>query len=215
MKIVVIDYNAGNLASLLNSLKTVYLQSRKSVNIKVSNIPKEISNSDKIILPGVGDFSNCKKQLEKIDGMTDALYEHTRHLFKPFLGICIGMQLMAKSSEERGKHQGLGYFNAEVKKIENDKKHIIKIPHMGWNTVDIEDKKMIKTFTSLDKNDFYFVHSYQMVCKNNNDILASVNYGKKIVAAIIKDNMVGVQFHPEKSQKKGLEFLKEFIEWKP
>ena len=86
---------------------------------------------------------------------------------------------------------------------------------MGWNTVYIEDKKMIKTFTSLDNNDFYFVHSYQMVCEDNNDILASVNYGRKIVAAIIKDNMVGVQFHPEKSQKKGLEFLKEFIEWKP
>ena len=214
MKILVIDYNAGNLASLTNSLKKVSDDSKKNISIKISNSPEDILCSDKIILPGVGDFSNCKKQLTKIDGMIEALNKYTNELTKPFLGICIGMQLMADISEERGKHQGLGYFDAEVKKIE-DNGSLIKIPHMGWNTVILENQNTKKKFQSLNNKDFYFVHSYQMVCKNNNDILASVTYGSKIVAAVCKDNIIGVQFHPEKSQLSGLSFLSEFIEWNP
>ena len=214
MNILVVDYNAGNLASLVNSLIKASQETSKEISIKVSKSPKDVYNSDKVILPGVGDFSHCKMQLEKIDGMVDALYEHSQVLFKPFLGICIGMQLMANSSEERGKHEGLTYFDAIVNKIDNNK-NTIKIPHMGWNTVFMENKEIKDNFKALDNKDFYFVHSYKMVCKNKSDILASVSYGKKIVAAICKENIIGVQFHPEKSQKEGLNFLKEFILWKP
>lgn len=214
MNILVVDYNAGNLASLANSLIKVSQEISKEIFIKVSKSPKDIYLSDKVILPGVGDFSNCKKQLENIDGMVDSLYEHSHILSKPFLGICIGMQLMANSSEERGKHRGLNYFDAKVDKIDNNNSNI-KIPHMGWNTVDVENAEIKDNFKSLDNKDFYFVHSYKMVCKNKTDVLASVQYGRKIVAAICKENIIGVQFHPEKSQKEGLNFLKEFILWKP
>ena len=214
MNILVVDYNAGNLASLANSLIKVSQEINKEIFIKVSRSPKDVSLSDKVILPGVGDFSNCKKQLENIDGMVDSLYEHSHILSKPFLGICIGMQLMAESSEERGKHRGLSYFDAIVDKIDINNCNI-KIPHMGWNTVNVENKEIKDNFKSLDNKNFYFVHSYKMVCKNKSDVLASVQYGRKIVAAICKENIIGVQFHPEKSQKEGLNFLKEFILWKP
>ena len=120
---------------------------------------------------------------------------------------------MAKTSYERGKNTGLGFFDAEVKLIQNKPKDI-KVPHMGWNDVFIEGVCK-KTFSSLDNNNFYFVHSYHMQCNNENEVLASVNYGEKLVAAICKDNILGVQFHPEKSQIAGQKFLKEFLLWNP
>ena len=215
MNILIIDYHTGNLASLVNSLGKASLNTNKKINVKVGNSPQEILLADKIILPGVGDFSNCKKKLEGIEGMIESLNDYVNNLQRPFLGICIGMQLMAKSSEERGKHRGLGYFNANVCKIKPDKKKNVKIPHMGWNTTIIKNRDIKGKFKSLNSNDFYFVHSFKMVCNNKNDVLASVNYGQEIVATILKNNIIGVQFHPEKSQIKGLNFLSEFISWEP
>ena len=133
---------------------------------------------------------------------------------RPFLGICIGMQLMGEVSYERGENEGLKLLEANVVEIPN-KQGKIRIPHIGWNDIKIENKNYNDSFSSLDRNDFYFVHSYHMKCKNKNEILATVNYGSELVAAICKDNIIGVQFHPEKSQISGKKFLQEFLEWMP
>tara|TARA_B100000686_G_C16506187_1_gene819672 strand:+ start:174 stop:818 length:645 start_codon:yes stop_codon:yes gene_type:complete len=214
MNIVVINYNSGNLASLTNSLENVVKKNNKAYNILISDKPEKVMKADKVILPGVGDFYNCKKQLLNIDGMNEALNDYIKKKCRPFLGICIGMHLMANVSHERGTNKGLELVNAEVTLIEKEKEKI-RVPHMGWNDISLENKKYTTQFSSLNKNDFYFVHSYHMSCKNKDEILAYVNYGKKLVAAICKDNILGVQFHPEKSQTMGQRFLQEFLNWKP
>ena len=214
MNILIIDYNSGNLASLKNSLESAVKNNNKNFKVKITAIPEEVMKADKVILPGVGDFSNCKNQLLKIDGMIDAINYFIKEKEKPFLGICIGMQLMAKVSYERKKNKGLEFIDSEVNIIESSAREI-RVPHMGWNNVYLENKCNKKDFPSLNNNDFYFVHSYHMKCKNQNEVLASTNYGEKIVSAVIKDNLLGVQFHPEKSQKKGKKFLEEFLDWSP
>ena len=214
MNIAIIDYNSGNLASLQNSLKSAVKNNKRAFQVKITSVPEEVIKADKVILPGVGDFFYCKNELLKINGMVDAINYFIKDVEKPFLGICIGMQLMAKVSYERKKNKGLELIDSEVIIIESDAKEI-RIPHMGWNSVYLEDSNKVKDFPSLNDNDFYFVHSYHMKCKNKNEILASTNYGNKIVSAVIKDNLLGVQFHPEKSQENGKKFLEEFLDWKP
>ena len=214
MNIAIIDYNSGNLASLQNSLESALKNNKQAFKVKITAVPEEVTKADKVILPGVGDFFYCKNELLKINGMVDAINYFIKDVEKPFLGICIGMQLMAKVSYERKKNKGLELIDSEVIIIESDAKEI-RIPHMGWNSVYLEDSNKVKDFPSLNDNDFYFVHSYHMKCKNKNEILASTNYGNKIVSAVIKDNLLGVQFHPEKSQENGKKFLEEFLDWKP
>ena len=213
MNIVIINYNSGNLASLINAILKTAQKYEIACKVDISDKPKKILNADRVILPGVGDFYNCKKQLKKIKNIDEVLDEYIKKKERPFLGICIGMQLMAKVSYERNKNEGLGLFDSEVKLIKKTSKNI-KVPHMGWNDVYVEkDRKTL--FPSLNNNNFYFVHSYHMQCKNKDDILAHVNYGEKIVAAVCKNNIIGVQFHPEKSQIIGQKFLKEFLIWAP
>ena len=214
MNIVVINYNSGNLASLTNSLDSVVKKNKKSFNISITNDPEKVIIADKVILPGVGDFFYCKNELLKINGMVDAMNYFIKDKGKPFLGICIGMQLMAKVSYERKKNKGLDFIDSEVIIIESGPKEI-RVPHMGWNNVFLEKKSNERQFPSLNNNDFYFVHSYHMKCNNKNEVLASTNYGEKIVSAVIKNNLLGVQFHPEKSQEKGKKFLEEFLDWNP
>ncbi len=214
MNIAIIDYNSGNLASLKNSLESAVKNSNKPFKVNITAVPEVVIKADKVILPGVGDFFNCKKQLLKINGMIEAINYFINDKKNPFLGICIGMQLMAKVSYERKKNKGLELIDSEVIIIDNESKEI-RVPHMGWNNVFLEDKSNERDFPSLNNNDFYFVHSYHMKCKNKNEVLASANYGEKIVSAVIKDNLLGVQFHPEKSQEKGKKFLEEFLEWNP
>ena len=214
MNIAIIDYNSGNLASLKNSLESAVKDKNKAFKVNITSIPEEIIKADKVILPGVGDFYNCKTQLMKINGMIDAINYFIKEKEKPFLGICIGMQLMAKVSYERKKSKGLEFIDSEVNIIDSSSEEI-RVPHMGWNNVFLEKEHNEKQFPSLNNNDFYFVHSYHMKCKNKNEVLASTNYGEKIVSAIIKNNLLGVQFHPEKSQEKGKKFLEEFLDWNP
>ena len=179
MNIAIIDYNSGNLASLKNSLESAVKNNNKDFKVKITARPEEIIMADKVILPGVGDFFNCKKQLMKINGMIDAINYFIKEKEKPFLGICIGMQLMAKVSYERKKNRGLEFIDSEVNIIENKSKEI-RVPHMGWNNVFLEKKSNERQFPSLNNNDFYFVHSYHMKCNNKNEVLASTNYGEKI-----------------------------------
>lgn len=214
MKIAIIDYRSGNIASLKNSLESAIKNKKKTYTVKITNIPEEVIKADRVILPGVGDFYNCKNQLFKINGMIEAINHFIKDKAKPFLGICIGMQLMANVSYERKKNKGLELIDSRVIIIQSKSKKI-RIPHMGWNNVFLENKNSLKNFPSLNNNDFYFVHSYHMKCNNENDILAYTNYGKRIVSAVMKDNLLGVQFHPEKSQEKGKKFLEEFLDWEP
>ena len=213
MNIVIINYNSGNLASLINSILKTAKKYEITCKVDISNKAEKILNADRVILPGVGDFYNCKKQLQKIKNIDEVLDEYIKKKERPFLGICIGMQLMAKVSYERGKNEGLGFFDSEVELIKKSSQNI-KVPHMGWNDVYMaRDRKNF--FPSLNNNNFYFVHSYHMQCKNKDEILAYVNYGEKLVAAVCKNNIIGVQFHPEKSQVVGQKFLKEFLIWNP
>ena len=214
MNVIIVNYNSGNLASLYNSFLKVAKERKKKVNIIISEDPHKIKNADKIILPGVGDFSNCKEELLKIDGMLEALNEVVLKKKKPFLGICIGMQLMAKKSFERVETDGLGFFDSQVIKISH-KDHSLKVPHMGWNNIKLINNFYKKAFNSLIKGDFYFVHSYEMICNNKNDIIATVDYGKEVVAAVCKENILGVQFHPEKSQDQGKKLINDFLNWTP
>ena len=214
MNVIIVNYNSGNLASLYNSFLKVAKERKIKVNIIISEDPQKIKNADKIILPGVGDFSNCKKELLKIDGMLEALNEVVLKKKKPFLGICIGMQLMAKKSFERVETDGLGFFDSQVIKISH-KDHSLKVPHMGWNNIKLINNFYKKAFKSLIKGDFYFVHSYEMICNNKNDVIATVDYGKEVVAAVCKENILGVQFHPEKSQDQGKKLINDFLNWIP
>ena len=205
MKIALIDYGSGNIQSAFKALELVS-NSKKKISI-ISN-SKDLLKVDKIILPGVGAFADCMKGLKSISGMIDILNEVVLEKKKPFLGICVGMQLLATEGREKGNHKGLGWISGKVIKIKKNKK--IKIPHMGWNTVEIISKHPI---LKRKKFESYFVHSYNFVCKEKKNILAICNYQQNITAIVGKENIIGTQFHPEKSQMVGLEILKNFVSW--
>ena len=205
MKIALIDYGSGNIQSAFKALELVS-NSKKKISI-ISN-SKDLLKVDKIILPGVGAFADCMKGLKSISGMIDILNEVVLEKKKPFLGICVGMQLLATEGREKGNHKGLGWITGKVIKIKKNKK--IKIPHMGWNTVEIISKHPI---LKRKKFESYFVHSYNFVCKEKKNILAICNYQQNITAIVGKENIIGTQFHPEKSQMVGLEILKNFVSW--
>ena len=205
MKIALIDYGSGNLQSAYKALELV---SNCKNKIFITSNSKDLLKADKIILPGVGAFADCIKGLKSISGMIDVLNEVVLEKKKPFLGICIGMQLLATKGKEKGDHDGLGWIKGKVIKIKKNKK--IKIPHMGWNTVKVISKHPI---LKRKKFESYFVHSYNFICKNKKNIIATCDYEQKITAIVGKENIIGTQFHPEKSQKIGLEILKNFVSW--
>ena len=207
MKIALIDYNSGNLQSAYKALELANSNNKKN-KIFIISKSKDLASADKIILPGVGAFADCMKGLKTIPGMIDTLNDVVLNKKKPFLGICVGMQLLATEGKEKGNHKGLGWIKGKVIKIKKNKK--IKIPHMGWNTVNTISKHPI---LKRKKFESYFVHSYNFVCKDKKDILATCNYHQNITAVVGKENIIGTQFHPEKSQKIGLEILKNFIRW--
>jgi imidazole glycerol-phosphate synthase subunit HisH len=201
MSVALIDYGAGNLQSVKNALKAAGADA-----IDVTSDPDAVARADRIVLPGVGAFAHCKQALWGIDGMVDALNAATGRGGKPFLGICVGMQLMADFGEEHGDHAGLGWIRGRVRLIE-PADPAIKIPHMGWNDV------VPSGGTSLvEPGEAYFLHSFAF---EGDDVQATTSHGGEIVAAIGRDNRIGVQFHPEKSQHYGLAMLARFLEWKP
>ena len=206
MNIALIDYGSGNLQSAYKALELA--GNYKKNNIIVTSKSKDLQKVDKIVLPGVGAFADCMQGLKNLPGMIETLHENVLQKKKPFLGICVGMQLLATEGKEKGNHKGLNWIEGKVIKIK--KKRNLKIPHMGWNTV-----KTISKHPILKKKKFetYFVHSYNFICKNKKNILATCNYQQIITAIIGKENIIGTQFHPEKSQKIGLEILKNFIRW--
>ena len=197
---VIIDYGLGNLGSIANMIKKV---GHKCI---ITSELEEIKKASKLILPGVGSFDNGMKSLKEL-GMIEVLNQKILIEKTPILGICLGMQLMTQSSEE-GKLSGLGWIDAKTKKFVSD---TLKIPHMGWNI--IKHQKEPKLFDECkSEKRFYFVHSYCVSCNNQEDILANTNYTQDFVSSFEKENIIGVQFHPEKSHKFGMQLLKNFVE---
>lgn len=199
--IVIIDYGIGNLKSIYNMFKKIGIESMISSDIE------DIKQADKYLLPGVGSFDHGISSLKNAPFFKDLEYEVLENK-KPILGICLGMQLLTNSSEE-GKEKGLGWIDAETKKF-NLKDESLSIPHMGWNKS--YPKELNNIFKDLEDNRFYFVHSYHVVCRNEKNILATANYGEKFTCSIFSDNIFGVQFHPEKSHKFGMQLFKNFGE---
>mgnify|MGYP006113205713 CR=1 FL=1 len=212
MSISVIDYGSGNLKSVAKALEVAANNININCKIVVTSDPKIIKQSDKIVLPGQGSFRDCFLGIKKISGLEETLNEYVLEKKKPILGICVGMQLFAKIGYESQKTKGFGWIDAEVQKIDNMNKKF-KLPHMGWN--EIELKKDCFLFSNIkNKSHFYFIHSYELITKQKDCVIATSNYGNSIIVSVEKENIIGTQFHPEKSQKNGLVILENFLKWK-
>jgi len=206
MNIAIVDYNSGNISSVINSFQEV---ARDKVNIKVTSDLNKIKTSDKVVLPGQGSFKSCVEALNNINGLVDTLNEFVIDHKKPLLGICVGLQMFADIGYEEIETRGLGWIPGKVSKIDNQNGKY-KLPHIGWNQIDILKKS--KIFKNIENNShMYFVHSYEFIPEDKNVILATTNYSSKIVCAVEKENIIGTQFHPEKSDKLGLQIIKSFI----
>ena len=204
--VALVDYGAGNLHSVHNALKAV------GANVKVTADANVVRAADRIVLPGVGAFKACADGLAAVPGMVDAMRERVHVGGAPFLGICVGMQLLADRGLEFGSHPGLGWIPGEVRLIEPSDP-AIKIPHMGWN--DVALLPHARGHDVIEEGEAYFLHSYHFAADNPADIAAMTDHGEGLVAAVARDNMLGVQFHPEKSQAFGLRLLENFLEWAP
>jgi len=214
MSVVIIDYGSGNLRSAAKAFERGVAEDGLSLKVEVSADPDKVRKASHVVLPGVGAFADCRAGLMALDGMADALQEAVQGEAKPFLGICVGMQLMARLGLEHGEHEGLGWLNGTVRALEPSDK-TLKIPHMGWNELELKNLSHPVLDGLGDRPHVYFVHSYHMVCDDAADVLASVDYGGSVSAVVGRDNMVGTQFHPEKSQRAGLKLISNFLKWKP
>jgi glutamine amidotransferase len=218
MSAVIIDYGSGNLRSAAKALARAANSCGYAGPIKVTSKPDDVALADRIILPGVGAFADCMKGLSALRGMIEALEGAVLEKGRPFLGICVGMQLMATRGLEHGANQGLGWIEGEVVAIEPTADR--KVPHMGWNDVSlVESEEHLGGHPVLEGlqtgTHVYFVHSYHFRLARQKDLLASVDYGDPLAAVVGRDNLIGTQFHPEKSQGPGLRLLGNFLRWSP
>ncbi|MES2255951.1 MAG: imidazole glycerol phosphate synthase subunit HisH [Pseudomonadota bacterium] len=212
MRAALIDYGSGNIASAAKALSRAAAET-SGHEIVVTADPDIVRKSERIILPGVGAFADCMQGLSAVPGMVEALNESVIRGGKPILGICIGMQLMATAGREFGIHNGLNWIGGEVLPILPEDP-ILKIPHMGWNEIELVQNHPL--FAGLDPSaNAYFVHSFEMKPDDDAHLLATTSYGGAVTAAIGRDNIVGTQFHPEKSQGVGLKILGNFLSWNP
>ena len=211
--LALIDYGSGNLRSAEKALARAACDAATSHEIVVTADPAQVAEAERIVLPGVGAFADCMKGVCSIPGMIEALEDSVLKRGAPFLGICVGMQLLAQIGREHGEHKGLGWLPGEVVKIEPLEPHL-KVPHMGWNALSLLQPH--KLFEGMaDGADVYFVHSYFMRPAAPEHILATTDYGGSLPAIVGRDNIAGTQFHPEKSQAEGLAFLERFLQWRP
>jgi len=215
-RIAVIDYGAGNLRSVAKALEMAANDAGIAAQIVATDSPSTAAKADRIVLPGVGAYGQCATSLRSIAGMEDALSEFALEKKRPFLGICVGMQLMAKRGEEKGIHQGLGWIPGKVVKLDPLDPNL-KVPHMGWSQVSLKLAGINHpALASLEDNgEAYFVHSYHFECAKHGDLLGTCDYGGTITAIIGRDNILGTQIHPEKSQHYGLALLTAFLRWMP
>lgn len=206
-RVALIDYGAGNLHSVHNALTAA-----GSEFITVTDDPEFVRGAQRIVLPGVGAFKACRDGLFGIPGMVEALTEQVIDKGVPFLGICVGMQLLADRGLEFGETPGLGWIAGEVARIERTDP-AVRVPHMGWNDVALTPHH--GDHDLLEPGEAYFLHSYHFAPENGHDVAAMTDHGGGLVAAVARDNIIGVQFHPEKSQRYGLDLLARFLDWKP
>lgn len=214
MIISIIDCGSGNLLSVAKAFERAILEAGLRIRVNITDDPKRVAASDRVVLPGVGAFAECKKGLEAVPDMPEAIENTVHKGGRPFFGICVGMQLMAQLGMEHGSTNGFGWLNAEVHAlVPRDNK--LKIPHMGWNNIIFSEPRH-PIFAGLESGDHaYFVHSYHIKCCHKSDIIAHADYGGEMTAAVCRDNMFGTQFHPEKSQRVGLRIIKNFLSWYP
>ena len=210
MIVAIVDYGAGNLRSAEKALAAA---ADGSARVIVTNDPDAVRQADRIVLPGVGAFADCKRGLDALPGMVAALEEAVLKAGKPFLGICVGMQLMASVGVEFGEHKGLDWIKGKVVVLDPADRSL-RIPQMGWNNLDLRRTHPALADTKAGDH-AYFVHSYHFVAERPQDVIATVEYGGPVTAIIGRDNLLGVQFHPEKSQQIGLALLNSFLKWIP
>ena len=216
MSVAIVDYGSGNLHSAAKAFERAARESGHAQPIVVTSDPAAVKRADRVVLPGVGAFADCRRGLDDIAGMIEALNETVLQRGRPFFGICVGMQLMAERGREYQVTPGLGWIAGEVDRIAPTDA-ALKIPHMGWNTLN-----MLKTHPLLediplgpDGLHAYFVHSYELKTAQRSDLVAQTEYGGPLTAIVGRDNMVGTQFHPEKSQRLGLKLIANFLRWEP
>jgi len=215
-RIVIIDYGSGNLHSAAKAFERAALEAGVNCSIEATSDPASVRTADRIVLPGVGAYADCKRGLMAITDMSAALEETVRVKCRPFLGICVGMQLLADRGLEFEVTQGLGWIGGEVRAIEpNDP--ALKIPHMGWNTLNVTRPHPLLEGIPTGENGLhaYFVHSYHLAGADRNVVLAETDYGGPVTAMVANGNIAGTQFHPEKSQTLGLKLIGNFLKWKP
>ena len=206
MNVTIVDYNSGNISSVINSFKEV---AKDKVHIEVTSDLKKIKSSDKVVLPGQGSFKSCLNALKNINGLVDALNDFAISDKKPLLGICVGLQMFADIGYEETETKGLGWISGKVSKIDNQKAKY-KLPHIGWNQINIvKESKIFKDIKN--HSHMYFVHSYEFIPNNKDVISATTEYSSNIVCSVEKENIFGTQFHPEKSDKLGLQIINNFI----
>jgi glutamine amidotransferase len=215
-RVVIIDYGSGNLHSAAKAFERAARESGADARVAVTSDANEVAGADRVVLPGVGAFADCKRGLDAVAGMRDALETAVRHRGRPFLGICVGAQLLAERGLEYETVPGLGWIAGEVRVIEpNDP--ALKIPHMGWNTLQVlRDHPLLNGIkTGPQGLHAYFVHSYQLYASDRATVVAEADYGGPVTAIVARDNIAGTQFHPEKSQTLGLKLIANFLSWRP
>lgn len=214
--VTIIDYGSGNLHSAAKAFERMNAQEAAGFKIKLTSDPDEVRSADRVVLPGVGAFADCRSGLLGVTGMMEALEEVVIKKARPFLGICVGMQLMATRGLEHGQTPGFDWIGGEVRAIEPDDGNL-KIPHMGWNTLDVITPHPLLENIETGPNGLhaYFVHSYHLVADERANVVAQSSYGGPVTAMVARDNLAGTQFHPEKSQKLGLALIANFLKWRP
>ncbi|MEO9336136.1 imidazole glycerol phosphate synthase subunit HisH [Mesorhizobium sp. SB112] len=216
MRVAIIDYGSGNLRSATKAFERAARESGISAEIELTADSERVRTADRIVLPGVGAYADCRRGLDAVEGMADAIEEVAVRQARPFLGICVGMQLMSERGLEKTTTKGFGWISGDVKEIKPSDP-ALKIPQIGWNTIEIRQNHPLfdGIRTGADGLHAYFVHSYHLDATNAEQVLAVADYGGPVTAAVTRDNLVGTQFHPEKSQALGLAFIANFLRWKP
>jgi len=216
MSVAIVNYGSGNLHSAAKAFERVARDGGCGQEIVVTSDPAAVTGADRVVLPGVGAFADCRRGLDAIDGMVEALDEAVRKKGRPLFGICVGMQLLAERGREYEVTEGLGWIAGEVDRIvPNDPN--LKIPHMGWNTLNVARAHPVLEGLSFGPQGrhAYFVHSFQLNVAQRADLVADADYGGPVTAIVARDNIFGTQFHPEKSQKFGLALIGNFLRWTP
>jgi len=216
MRVAIIDYGSGNLRSATKAFERAAREAGIDAEIDLTDKAERVATADRIVLPGVGAYADCRRGLDAVPGMAEAVIDVVEYKARPFLGICVGMQLMSSRGLEKTITQGFGWIKGDVKEMTPSDLNL-KIPQIGWNTLDLHHPHALVDgiATGADGLHAYFVHSYHLAAEHGEDVIATTSYGGSMTAFVGRDNIAGAQFHPEKSQKLGLALIANFLRWKP